>query len=211
MRLVLLILLASPVLAQIDSSIPLRGVPSDDPIGRASRLMNLKLQMLQQQQMQDDIRRRQVENPRLQEENASRESAITAQSQQATPDPFFTLGRLNGRFWRILSGSAEKLLYLNGSRDAFLVSPPSADTGTYFPQILTVAEFSAGIDRFYEEPANRPIPIIYAMGFVTMKADGVDPIEISKSLARTLRLIADPRQPVGQTGPHSPAASVVPK
>ena len=80
-----------------------------------------------------------------------------------------------------------------GAREALAASP--AIIPLYFPKNLNAGEFSSAIDSFYRDAENIPIPIIYAMGLVTLSANGAPPSVFTEMLASTKRMLAQPEDP----------------
>jgi hypothetical protein len=94
---------------------------------------------------------------------------LIAQPPQNT-DPSTTLGLRNGRVWNALTAD-ERILFLTGASN-ILIGINSDEFSNYFPGGLTAGEFAKAVNQFYGDPTNLPIPIVYAMRVVTLKASG---------------------------------------
>jgi len=55
-------------------------------------------------------------------------------------------------------------------------------SGEYFPSNLTVGDVMDGLNRFYDEPANRNIPIPWAIEILAMKVNGKPEDDINNSI-----------------------------
>lgn len=98
-------------------------------------------------------------------------------------------GIANGRIWSALPPDRRNWWIL-GQIDAARTILDPKEASKYDPHTLSIPETVAGVDRFYQEPENLPIPIMYALFFVTMKANGEDPDVIAKMIASFRRTIA---------------------
>lgn len=122
--------------------------------------------------------------------------AINACIAQEGSDTAKTGTLSNGRTWLSLSDkatSSEKLNFLTGAAEAAAVTSPT-EYPKYFGNALTIGEFITGIDRFYDEPANLPIPIIHALRLVTMKANGENPAAVERTTASIRRQMLEAQQ-----------------
>jgi hypothetical protein len=109
-----------------------------------------------------------------------------------------TLNMANGRAWNAMS-SDDKMLYLRAGWDVVrllmldLPKPrPTAVEGLIedlSPEPLTGPEVIQELDIFYKEPANLPVPVVMALGWVTKKAYGASRRELDE-LEASLRGIA---------------------
>ena len=103
-----------------------------------------------------------------------------------------TDGLYNGRAWLGMHAT-ERVVFITGAREALAASP--AIIPLYFPKNLNAGEFSSALDSFYGDAESVPIPIIYAMGLVTLRANGAPPSVFAEMLASTKRMLAQPREP----------------
>lgn len=100
-----------------------------------------------------------------------------------------TAGYFNGRAWNEASdsyGTIWKVGFIMGASDgASYVETVTKAEGKLFPH-STFSEIQKALDIFYQEPANAPIPIIYAIRIFTAKVRGGTPEEIERmtSMAR---------------------------
>jgi len=104
-----------------------------------------------------------------------------------------TFGVSNGRFWQSFT-SVEKITYLAGVFDGFLSMDTILDkheTPNFFAKGSNLKEYVTAVDLFYQEPANLPIPLSFALRAVTMKANGEDAAEIGKATEAVRRKIAE--------------------
>jgi hypothetical protein len=106
-----------------------------------------------------------------------------AQDQATQSAPAMTKGVSNGRFWREM-GDDTKLVWLVAYREGLMraaagfTAPPDANAvsetmRTLYPR-LAYSEIRSALDRFYETPENRPIPIGEGMMAVVMSASGIE-------------------------------------
>jgi hypothetical protein len=155
--------------AQIDATIPLRGVPPqfDDPTNAAIRAQ--------------EVRRLRLENQKLEQEIQARRAAA-----QTSPPPvaesaraeWHTQGLMNGRFWKA-SSSIARATYLMGFCDA-LEFEASASYRYYATGKNTYGELSDLVDQFYVDPANTLIPVARALALVNLKVIGVEQERVDK-------------------------------
>jgi len=80
---------------------------------------------------------------------------------QFTAETVTTAGMNNGRFWASMSFDL-KVMYLVGVKDTLIATKPP-DENAYLAGIYNVEEVEKSIDRFYETPENRLIPIVFAL------------------------------------------------
>jgi hypothetical protein len=112
---------------------------------------------------------------------------------RAADDIFMTNGLSNGRQWRNLSQGMRAAYVLGYSEGARCT--PSGDNRDGWPPGATFGEVEQALDRFFETPENRALPILVGVLVVRMKANGATPAELEKyeavmrasSAAQTLR------------------------
>ena len=112
---------------------------------------------------------------------------LIAALQLGAADSLVTGRDLNGRGWLNAEGYARSM-YVSGVQSA-LHNFPSDNGQLVTPAHMTVGEMCAALERFYAEPENLPVPVVFALGIVTAKAAGTDPATVEK-MAATLRRIA---------------------
>jgi len=113
---------------------------------------------------------------------------------QAQIDPevasWKTGDRFNGRFWRTLDERG-KTTYLAGYLEALQMaagnaakeSPVQLIAVTYWPS-LNVGEVQTSLDRIYDTPENRRIPIGDIVSFpIVMRSYGADEEQVQKKIA----------------------------
>ena len=103
-------------------------------------------------------------------------------------------GHVNGRFWVLLDdthgarpGEAAgiiKGLLLMGMKDAVAEAGTPAQRATYFAESLNVEEIGKALDGFFNAPENLPVPIVWALRVVAMRAKGADLAEVEKATAQ---------------------------
>lgn len=93
--------------------------------------------------------------------------AVSCFGQQAK-DHNLSYGNLNGRGWLERSESY-KLGYLQGLVDGI--------TSTVMPRTLTLGEVSTALDRFYEDPLNLDMPVVWALQLIKRRAEGTATFE----------------------------------
>lgn len=91
-----------------------------------------------------------------------------------------TAGFKNGRFWGALD-STGRLSFLIGFFEG-LGAEAFPKVGDYSSG-LSYGETVKGIDPFYEDPSNAPVPIVSAMVVVKRKVEGVPPDEVARRIA----------------------------
>jgi hypothetical protein len=96
---------------------------------------------------------------------------------------------MNGRAWNSMDDGM-RISYITGAADAFRFSG-YAEFDSFF-HALTTGENSKALSHFYDEPENALIPIIDALGIVTMKTKGASPAEIATATAKFRRLATKP-------------------
>lgn len=103
-----------------------------------------------------------------------------------------TKGRLNGRFWTMMSATSSseqkgamvvKWIFLSGVKDALEEKAPQ-ELGSYIPESLTDKETADALDVFYKVPENLPVPIIWALSVVSLRAKGGSAVEVEALTAR---------------------------
>lgn len=116
-------------------------------------------------------------------------------SADAQKAPDYTGDWPNGRFWQEMT-SASRLYFIMGFHEAVgdavyagieegvKIDFKRADkeVNFFFPH-LSFGEVVKGVDRFYDDPENAPIPIFNAFRLFTYKAKGGTPREYESSLA----------------------------
>jgi hypothetical protein len=88
------------------------------------------------------------------------------------------------------STRSEKISFVTGAAES-MATVSVADFKKYFPQTLNFGESVKALDIFYEEPANVPIPVIWALRLITMKANGADPEAVERMTASIRRQAAE--------------------
>jgi hypothetical protein len=108
--------------------------------------------------------------------------------------PQTTASESNGRRWQILS-AGEKLAWLDGYDNglkAALYGPYEPAEGRealaarlrkFLPDKLSFGETRSALDRFYETPENRPVPISLGVFVVVLNEAGVPQSEIEESIS----------------------------
>jgi hypothetical protein len=82
----------------------------------------------------------------------------------------------------------DKFQYLLGATDAILEAAPGKYSKYFDVQSsLTFGEFVNAIDRFYKEPENLPIPIVWAARVVTMRTNGATEKELDQVVSSMRR------------------------
>ena|ERR1700735_4826560 len=105
-------------------------------------------------------------------------------SGQGFPPNQRTDGLHNGRFW-LATPQNYKGVYVSGFMDSLVLcrvadlsaeKKPDDNQSSLIASMLTstatIGESVESLDNFYSEPANRPIPIAFAMNWVQMKRNG---------------------------------------
>jgi hypothetical protein len=120
-----------------------------------------------------------------------------ARGQDDSTNQFRSSGLYNGHAWINLVANKkllvdEKLWFLSGFRDASLSASIAATEPTPggggddkifrkgWPASLTMREVIEALNRFYETPENRPIPITYALMLIAGRSNGSDEATIQK-------------------------------
>lgn len=110
-----------------------------------------------------------------------------------------TFGQVNGWFWRVADAGG-KSFYLEGVREALYIAHfralhTSCETDAkntqedLLPQsTATNAQIVEAIDSFYEDPANRLIPVVEAMEIVAARRRGVPDTVISDRILLRRRI-----------------------
>jgi len=193
MRIMLLILLApiSILLAQGDpSTIPMRvgqGVtPINSPLDNFIRAQQARRLQLENQALQQQIQQQQVQQQNQANSAQPTQSAVPA-PRQAGPEGM-TLGFVNGRSWNNATIDM-KFSYIVGIAEAIALS--GGDVTRFLARTLSAAEDAKGVDRFYEDPGNLPVPVSFAMQIVAMRANGEKPEAIEGFTQGVKRAIID--------------------
>lgn len=98
-----------------------------------------------------------------------------------------TFGYQNGRSWASMSESM-KLGFVVGCGEG-LAFAEMRKFGEQFPSKSTNGEIVKGLDKFYDEPANAPIPIVGALGVFAAQVRGASASEITEMI-ESLRRVA---------------------
>lgn len=144
----------------IDPMIPLQGRPAEiaNPLDTLYRL-----QQLQAQQQEAELRQQQLEMIRL-----STQTQVPPAVSTTLEGPGRTTGRFNGRAWKTWNWT-EKIYYLTGYVEALIASPfakqtPSALKSSFPSLGLTPGEVIGRLDSFYVGKYVRfPIPMALAI------------------------------------------------
>lgn len=96
-----------------------------------------------------------------------------------------TQGLVNGRWWgeQHIEG---RTAYFNGHADGIRLGGNDALFKSVVITSLTFGEMIDEVDKFYEERANIPIPVTYAMVYIAKKVKGATPSEL-QDYAASLR------------------------
>jgi hypothetical protein len=97
-----------------------------------------------------------------------------------------TNGQLNGRFWTTLTNN-EKLFFVLGYCE---LRPPPWEC----PSKTEFGDIVKGIDRFYQEPENLRLPVIFAADIFKLKVAGAKTSEI-EAVMEEARKFSDKPQP----------------
>jgi hypothetical protein len=109
-------------------------------------------------------------------------------------DGLFTIGLMNGRSWSLLTPEA-KAVFVRGVYEgldllATLPEDPKVDaihqsvTDLAVTTRATFAEVAETIDVFYKEPLNRNVPVISALTWAKLKADGATAVQLDENSAK---------------------------
>jgi hypothetical protein len=120
--------------------------------------------------------------------------ALSAGAHAENKGPSYTGGLSNGRSWQALDKMA-KISYVIGYREGVTATSrvaTEATLGTTVRQVLAGSslnnrEMADALDRFYQNPLNRPLAISDAVYIVVRQATGGDPKEISKTIRQLRR------------------------
>ena len=151
------------------------------------------------------LRRLRLENDALQRDADTRQEAVgthPVESVNALPAPAppvvhglsapaedqTTLGFMNGRAWKTASTDM-RLSYMVGMAEATVLA--KADIFRYFAKGLKATEDAMAVDKFYEDPGNLPVPVLFAMQIVAMKANGEAPDSVENFTATLKRMILE--------------------
>lgn len=103
-------------------------------------------------------------------------------------------GHVNGRFWVLLDdthgarpGEATgiiKGLLLMGMKDAVEEVGTPEQRAAHIAESLNVEEIGKALDVFYKAPENLPVPIVWALRVVALRAKGADLAEVEKVIAQ---------------------------
>jgi len=109
----------------------------------------------------------------------------------------FTMQLLNGRGWLKLPDDASRDIYLlgviNGLRWAWLEQGEVNSKlmeGIYIPT-LSIGETRKGLNRFYDDPANANVIVIFALEILKMRVDGKPQADIDKQTAEARAFARD--------------------
>jgi hypothetical protein len=117
----------------------------------------------------------------------------------------YTTGAINGRFWVSLSLAASKRSFLLGFREGLKfgtvqfvecgLDKVKMALAISWPSSMSSDELMAAVDRFYENPLNRPIPFGRALMYIEAEATGMKAAQLADILADFRRdAISDPKQ-----------------
>jgi hypothetical protein len=109
--------------------------------------------------------------------------SLVPKSFSAEDSIYQSLGMSNGRLWVGISEGL-KAFYMKGAFDSLQLCLPElpANATALTSQVqrlllshgyLTIGEYTESLDVFYREPLNRPIPVVYALDWVSLKASGM--------------------------------------
>lgn len=110
-----------------------------------------------------------------------------------------TKGLLKGRFWVPMGGSTPaehkggmvaKWFWLLAVKDTLKDRAPQ-ELASYIPESLNGAETSDALDAFYGVPENLPVPIIWALSVVSLRAKGGTAAEVDALTARCRKRAAE--------------------
>jgi hypothetical protein len=95
---------------------------------------------------------------------------------------------LNGRFWMGLADLGEdvilfKTVFVMAATDGLSETPPQKRS-LYIPGSLTNAETVAALDAFYKVPENLPVPVMWALSVVSLRAKGGSQADVEALAAR---------------------------
>jgi hypothetical protein len=103
-------------------------------------------------------------------------------------------GHLNGRFWVLLddmhkvqpgetTGVIKRLLLMR-MKDAVEEVATPEQRATYIAESLHVEKIGEALDGFYQTPENLPVPIVWALRVVALRAKGADLAEVERVIAQ---------------------------
>lgn len=116
-----------------------------------------------------------------------------------------TMGFPNGRYWKILD-KAQSTGYLLAIENGLswlgsLLGDKATDKATFdrvtsaikanYPSQMTRTEVCDTISNFYADPTNARIPIVLLLPVVTLKEQGMNPLQIENLLATLRKNVAD--------------------
>lgn len=143
----------------------------------------IQIQRLRNLQQQNQMIERMNQAPPVQ---APPLQPTRAQMVELDPDeiegPRETGGRSNGWYWRRMGGNAKVYwldAYWEGIRWA---SQKPEDAAWTMPHRITFGELRARIDKFYDDPLNRPIPIVSTLSWLRMQEEGTDEAMLERFL-----------------------------
>lgn len=174
-------LISGALAAQSNSTIPLQITQPNiaSPLDTMRKLQEIRETQERIRQMQEQTL--QIQQRRTDAQAQTKPAADAHPPAQAPLEGIKTGKQLNGRLW-IAFPSDDKLAWLTGFMEAHLLwsadMSPQKQSGELnsivfnIPTSLTVGELSESLDRFYSEPTNRIIPIVYALTWVDLKTKG---------------------------------------
>ena len=95
---------------------------------------------------------------------------------------WFTCNSSTGYFWNDLTRS-EKNTYVRGALETLIMSI-SNGANISLPAEGTFNCLRDGVNQFYAEPANAPVPIICAVDYIRLKGIGTSEQELEERLIR---------------------------
>jgi hypothetical protein len=95
---------------------------------------------------------------------------------------WFTSDLSTGYFWNDLT-QTEKNIYVRGALET-LIMGISNGANTPLPAGGTFNGFRDGLNQFYAEPANEPVPVNFAIDYIRLRANGINEEELEKKLIR---------------------------
>lgn len=186
--------------------------PPIDPLATAAAIANIQNSRAQAAlaDAQAAVARRAAQTPAPQ---ARQPSAETAQTSNVPPGTV-TMNHRNGRFWRYLTDNHLQIPWIMGFVDASKTWRDEVVAAQKdHPEIQTVVadmppfglsngEIAESLTLFYSEPANRPIPIVYALVWVHLKATGAAESALSDLAVHLRKSFSDPALLSDQTSLH---------
>ena len=93
----------------------------------------------------------------------------------------------NGREW-IIMPLPMKTAYIRGALDSLLLCVPELDWSkptvpgvvALWQAEISTDEYRESLDGFYSDPSNRPVPIVHAMTWTRMRANGASETKLKE-------------------------------